>query len=168
MARTGTGQNHPAAVAGLSSLPYDPFTSLLSQPTDIRVQSQAMLPPERGQPAGPSIQATENTYALMIHMSEGLGVNCTFCHNSRNWSSWSESNPQRVTAWHGIRMVTDVNANYIGTLTEVFPANRKGPLGDPAKSNCATCHQGASKPLLGANMLKDYVESLGPRPATTN
>jgi len=41
-------------------------------------------------------------------------------------------------------------------LTEVFPANRKGVLGDLAKVNCATCHQGVNKPLLGASMLKDY------------
>ncbi len=27
MARTETGQNHPATVAGLASLPYDPFTT---------------------------------------------------------------------------------------------------------------------------------------------
>ena len=29
-------------------------------------------------------------------------------------------------------------------------------MGDPLKVNCATCHQGAYKPLLGANMVKDY------------
>jgi photosynthetic reaction center cytochrome c subunit len=45
-------------------------------------------------------------------------------------------------------------------LTPVFPANRKGPEGDVYKVNCATCHQGAQKPLLGVSMLKDYVDSL--------
>jgi photosynthetic reaction center cytochrome c subunit len=33
---------------------------------------------------------------------------------------------------------------------------RKGPLGDPYKIYCTTCHQGAYKPLYGAPMLKDY------------
>jgi len=28
-----------------------------------------------------SIKQTEWTYSLMIHMSESLGVNCTYCHN---------------------------------------------------------------------------------------
>jgi photosynthetic reaction center cytochrome c subunit len=47
-------------------------------------------------------------------------------------------------------------------LTEVFPAHRKGPLGDVAKLNCATCHQGAYKPLNGAQMAKDFSELLKP------
>ncbi len=68
-------------------------------------------------------------------------MNCTFCHNSRDFANWPDSNPQRVTAWHGIRMVSDVNATYIDPLASVFPDNRKGPLGDSAKANCATCHQ---------------------------
>ena len=37
-----------------------------------------------------------------------------------------------------------------------LPAYRQGPLGDAQKVNCATCHQGAYQPLLGANMLADY------------
>ncbi len=32
----------------------------------------------------------------MMHMSQGLGVNCNFCHNSRNFSDWSQSMPQRA------------------------------------------------------------------------
>jgi photosynthetic reaction center cytochrome c subunit len=94
----------------------------------------------------------------MIHMSEGLGVNCTFCHNSRSFTGWSESTPQRVTAWHGIRMVRDLNTSYLEPLTAQFPANRLGPGGDVAKINCSTCHQGVSKPLYGAPMAKDYPE----------
>ena len=35
-----------------------------------------------------------------------------------------------------------------------------GPTGDVAKVNCATCHQGAYKPLYGAPMAKDYPELL--------
>jgi photosynthetic reaction center cytochrome c subunit len=40
----------------------------------------------------------------------------------------------------------------------VFPAERLGPQGDVAKLNCATCHQGAFKPLYGQSMLKDHPE----------
>ena len=36
--------------------------------------------------------------------------------------------------------------------------NRLGVLGDAPKANCATCHQGAYKPLNGAPMVKDYPE----------
>ena len=94
----------------------------------------------------------------MMHMSQSLGVNCTFCHNSRQFADWSESRPQRVTAWHGIKMVSDVNATYLDSLKGVFPANRLGPLGDVAKVGCATCHQGVNKPLYGVSMAKDYPE----------
>ena len=160
MAATGTGQNKGDPSIGLTSMPFDPYTTLLGNPAEIKVSSTTRLPSGTNR----TTQQTEKTYSLMIHMSEGLGVNCTFCHNTQNFSSWDLSTPKRVTAWHGIRMASEVNATYIAPLAEVFPANRKGPLGDPYKVNCATCHQGASKPLLGVSMLKDYVASLGKAP----
>ena len=97
----------------------------------------------------------------MVHMSDALGVNCTTCHNSRDFADWSQSTPQRATAWHGIRMARAVNNAYMEPLASVFPAERKGPLGDTLKVNCATCHQGANKPLLGVSMLGDYPELKG-------
>jgi len=98
----------------------------------------------------------------MMHMSTSLGVNCTYCHNSRAFAEWELSPPQRVTAWYGIRMVRDLNNEYMVPLTDVFPAHRKGDTGDVAKSNCLTCHQGAYKPLYGAKMAKDYPALYGP------
>jgi photosynthetic reaction center cytochrome c subunit len=96
----------------------------------------------------------------MMHMSDGLGVNCTFCHNTRNFKTWEGSPPQRTTAWHGIRMARDLNNAYLVPLTKSFPPNRLGPLGDVAKVNCATCHQGVYKPMYGAQMAKSYPELL--------
>jgi photosynthetic reaction center cytochrome c subunit len=91
-------------------------------------------------------------------MSTSLGVNCTYCHNSRSFQSWENSPPQRATAWWGIRMARDLNVNYMEPLTPVFPEHRKGELGDAPKLNCNTCHQGAYKPLFGAPMVKDFPE----------
>jgi photosynthetic reaction center cytochrome c subunit len=88
-------------------------------------------------------------------------VNCTYCHNSRSFSSWDSSTPQRATAWYGIRMVRAINNGYLTQLTDIFPSDRKGPLGDVAKVNCETCHQGVYKPLFGVSMLKDYPELAG-------
>jgi photosynthetic reaction center cytochrome c subunit len=156
------GQNAPAMVVGLTALPNDPFTTFLgATPTNIRVISTTALP------AGSTrnIKQAEASYALMFHMSKALGENCTFCHNSRSFAEWDQSTPQRATAWHGIRMVRDVNENYLKPLTNVFPANRKGPLGDVAKVDCETCHQGAYKPLLGQSQLPDYPELAGRRAA---
>jgi photosynthetic reaction center cytochrome c subunit len=158
------GQNTPVALVNLSSLPYDPLTPLLANPDEIRVIGKTELKPPPSVPRK-TIQQTETTYGLMIHMSQSLGVNCTFCHNTRSFSSWATSTPQRVTAWHGLRMVADINKNYVIPLTPIIPAIHRGPLGDALKANCETCHQGASKPLLGVSMLKDYQNELGPRKA---
>ena len=46
-------------------------------------------------------------------------------------------------------------------LTSTFPNHRLGVLGDVAKVNCATCHQGVFKPLYGESMAKDYPELRG-------
>lgn len=153
------GQNMPVAASGYTTLNSDPFSAYLSGAEPIRVQgSQSMRPAE----PGVSIQATEKSYGLMMHMSTSLGVNCTFCHNTANFQSWDYSNPQRVTAWHGIRMVRAINNEYIDPLASVFPANRKGPLGDPFKTNCATCHQGVNRPMGGVSMVGTFPELTRP------
>ncbi|MBU3731698.1 MAG: photosynthetic reaction center cytochrome c subunit [Beijerinckiaceae bacterium] len=153
------GQNYPAAAVAYSTLPSDPFSTLLNNPNQIRVQNAVALPTDLKAPGKP-IQDTETTYALMMHMSKGLGVNCTFCHNSRAFSSWEQSPPQRSTAWYGLRMVSDLNHSYLDPLKPVYPENRLGPTGDAPKANCATCHQGVNKPLYGVSMLKDYLTEL--------
>ena len=155
------GQNEPAGSVGGSSLPKDPFTAYLQKDTPIRQISQTALP-QGINSTGSSTQMTEATYGLMMHMSTGLGVNCAFCHSSRNFSDWKQSPPQRVTAYHGIRMVRELNNEFITPLTSTFPRNRLGPKGDVAKVNCATCHQGAYKPLYGEPMAKLYPELQGP------
>jgi photosynthetic reaction center cytochrome c subunit len=156
------GQNLAAKSVGLSSLPSDPFTPFLLGNLDIRVNGDTALPSGNRH----SIKQAEWTYGLMTHMSSALGVNCTYCHNSRSFSSWEGNPPQRATAWHGIRMARDLNLNYLEPLTATFPSNRKGELGDVAKLNCATCHQGAYKPLNGAPMIKNHPELVGkPAPA---
>ena len=151
------GQNTPSLVAGLTSLPYDPFTRLLGDDQNIRVISQNALPGT----SRISIKQTEGTYSLMIHMSKSLGVNCTYCHNTRSFAVWDASTPKRATAWYGIRMARDLNKAFMVPLTDTFPKHRLGVAGDVAKVNCATCHQGVFKPLYGQSMAKDYPELRG-------
>jgi photosynthetic reaction center cytochrome c subunit len=157
---TRAEQNVPSPATGLATLPYDPFTPFLLKDYPIRVQGANPLPAGNFR----SIKETEWTYSLMIHMSRSLGVNCTYCHNSRAWSNWNESSPQRVTSWYGIRMARDLNNTFMTPLTGTFPPNRLGPLGDVAKVNCSTCHRGVYKPMYGVPMLKDYPELAGERP----
>ena len=149
-----TGKNIVARNADNDSLPFDPFTPFLEGDYPIRVQGIQPLPGDNRH----SIKEAEWTWALMMHFSQSLGVNCTYCHNSRSFSDWSQSTPQRVSAWYGIRMVRDLNNDYLKSLANAWPANRLGPTGDAPKLACATCHQGVFKPLYGASMVKDFPE----------
>jgi photosynthetic reaction center cytochrome c subunit len=151
------GQNAPDPVVGLSSLPFDPLTPFLLEDQNIRIAGTTALPAGNRQ----SIKQTEWTYGLMMHMSKSLGVNCTQCHNTRSFASWDgEASPPRLAAYHGIRMTRALNLEHMVPLTQNFPVNRLGPGGDVAKVNCATCHQGAHKPLYGAQMAQHYPELL--------
>ena len=157
------GQNKAATTVGLTSLPYDAFSAYLSdnqKVSPIRVYGPTALLAKGGEKWG--TMKAEHTYGLMMSISSSLGVNCTFCHDTSNFQSWTAAPSQRVNAWHGIRMVGDINANYITPLTSKLPADRLGPMGDAPKAYCATCHQGVNKPLAGAQMAKDYVGLITP------
>jgi photosynthetic reaction center cytochrome c subunit len=150
------GQNTPAPTAGLTAMIEDPQSVYLKKAANVRVAAKTALPQGKGE----TIQHTEDTYALMMRLSQSLGVNCTYCHNTRSFGAWGESSPRRLTAWHGIRMVRELNTNYMEPLTGTFPPARRGPMGDVAKLDCGTCHQGAYKPVYGAQMAKDHPELL--------
>ncbi len=151
---------HPSKAGGSTAMHLDPFSLYLKGNEQIRIASQRALPVGKGA----SIPATENTYSLMMHMSQGLGVNCSFCHNSRNFSDWTQSMPQRASAWHALRMLREINTTHIEPLKAVLPPNRLGPLGDAPGVNCATCHRGVSKPFFGVSQAKDYPELGGVAP----
>jgi photosynthetic reaction center cytochrome c subunit len=158
MAGWRDGQNVAGVEAvAYASLPYDPFERYLGERMEnlgnIRVASQTALPTGTNPQ---NIKTTEETYGLMMHLSDALGVNCTYCHNSRAFSSWEESLPARTIAWHGLHMVQDVNQEFLAPLASALPDNRKGVNGDAPKAHCGTCHQGVNKPLNGAPMLQDY------------
>jgi photosynthetic reaction center cytochrome c subunit len=149
------GQNTPDPNVGYASLPYGVFEQYLGGNAEtVRVQASSAYP---GMDKNTTRNA-EDSYAIMMHVSKALGVNCTFCHNSQSFRSWSLSRAQRATAWYGIRMVRDVNGRYITPLAHagIFPAKRLGPTGEPYQVNCLTCHQGLNKPLGGKSMIPDY------------
>ncbi len=150
-------QNLAVPITGSSSLPYDALQRLLTKDdVEIRIAGLNALPFVGEE--GVAIQDTEVTYSLMIHMSESLGVNCTYCHNSRAFWDWEQSSPARMTAWHGIEMVQNINEAYLIPLRPTYPDYRLGPKGDAPKAMCSTCHQGIAKPLYGANALEDHPE----------
>ena len=137
---------------GLASLPNEAFSTFLNNDTNIRVIGPTALPTVNER----TIKQTEHTYGLMMHMSTSLGVNCTYCHNSRAMAEWGQSPVTRTKAWYAIRMARNLNAEYLEPLHSRYPEYRLGPTGDAPKANCATCHQGAYKPLLGQDMISMY------------
>jgi photosynthetic reaction center cytochrome c subunit len=162
----GTGELALVSEAAvLSSLPIDPFTPFLLDDNEIRVVQMSDSLPVYGRGMNAegdyvSINDTRWTYSLMMHVSESMGQNCTFCHNSRNFGNWVQSPPQRYTAWYGIRMTRELNLDYLDPLQPVYPAERLAELGtvlgDAPKANCATCHYGNNLPLNGAPMLEGF------------
>jgi len=147
-------QNIANERAGYTSLPSDTLSAYLRGGEELRIASTTNEGLNSG--FGAPIQKAEKTYGLMMHMSKALGVNCTFCHNTRALAVWDQSGPTRSVAWYGLQMLAKINQEYILPLASVLPDYRKGPHGDTPAASCATCHQGVSKPLLGQPMAKDY------------
>ncbi len=164
LTESNMGMGLPAANVNTSSLPSDPYTPFLLGHEKIAVNGNTALPDHTNTA---SLKNTEYTYALMMTYAQGLGVGCEFCHNSRAINEWDESTPQRVTAFYAEAMLRDLNAIYMVPLTGAFPAALRGPSGDVAKIDCATCHQGVYKPLFGAAMAQHYppLEGVGVVPA---
>jgi photosynthetic reaction center cytochrome c subunit len=144
----------PTPSAWATTLPEDPLTDYLLHDRNVRVAGTTPLP--TGNPH--TVLDAKSTYSLMLVMSDSLGVNCTFCHNTRSFAAWDQSTPQRVTAWYGIRMVRDLNNTTMAKVSTLLPQNRMGPAGDGPKIYCATCHRGSQKPLNGAHLLDAYPE----------
>ncbi len=145
------GQNTPDARTAYASLPYAGFANYLAGPNSLNARVAGV----QSHPSPDhvvSVKAAEQTYGIMMHMSQSLGVNCTYCHNTQAFAQWKLSRPQRAVAWYGIRMVRNANYDYVDSVANVLPADQKGPHGDPYKINCATCHQGLYKPMKGVSM----------------
>ncbi|WP_299322465.1 photosynthetic reaction center cytochrome PufC [Parasphingopyxis sp.] len=149
------GQNAPDPNVGYASLPTGVFAQYFTGDggDEIAVASTGLYPTDANRL---TTMETETTYGLMMHLSQAMGVNCTYCHNTQSFRAWELSTQARATAWFGIRMVRNINEAYITPLTGNFPANRLGPEGDPYKVNCTTCHQGQTRPMGGASMVADY------------
>ncbi len=155
------GQNTPNPRAAYASLPGGVFEKYLVGDEEIRVIHDGLYGDDNAQ----DIKATEHSFSLMIHMSTSLGVNCTYCHNTRSMNVWDQGPPQRTTAWYGIRMVRELNNEYLNPLGPVYPAHRLGVTGDAPKANCSTCHAGVNKPLKGTPMIENWPELAAPAPA---
>jgi photosynthetic reaction center cytochrome c subunit len=140
-----------------TALPIDALRVYLledSQPVGVH----GLEPRDTAGVSNASIYHTYQTYNLMMHFSSGLGVNCTYCHNTRSLPLVEGHTPQWANAQIGRQMVLEVNNLHILPTEPLLPEHRLGPLGDVAKVNCSTCHQGVPKPLGGQSPLADWPE----------
>ena len=143
------------------------FEEYFVQAEPISVQSTTPLPSGT---VSTSIVA-KRVYEMMMQMSDGIGVNCGYCHNSRVFQSWEQSTPYRWSGYDGIRLTRDLNRNFLlqvaplvpetrelvrETQIPVLPARETGVQGGNGLVVCATCHYALPKPLNGAEMLPDY------------
>jgi photosynthetic reaction center cytochrome c subunit len=139
-----------------TSLPHDALQTLLVDYGRIAVHDLEPRVPNEGTA---TIQDTERTYSLMNYFADSLGVNCTFCHNSRAFYDTAQVTPQWGNASLGIGMVLELNNEYLNPLVDAYPSERLGPVhADAPKAACRTCHKGAQKPLGGMNMIADWPE----------
>jgi photosynthetic reaction center cytochrome c subunit len=153
-------QNRATLRSQYTSLPSDALETYLLDYQPIAVHNlESRVSEDITDPDVPAIQDAERTYALMNYVSNSLGVNCVFCHNSRAFYDAEQVTPQWATASLGIAMVQELNNDYLVPLRDVYPAERLGPIhADAPKAACKTCHKGYQQPLQGTNVIKDWPE----------
>lgn len=86
----------------------------------------------RGKPAGAILNIMDVGYR------KSLGVHCSHCHNTKDWSS-DEKHEKEVTR-EMTRMVRDINEKYLAAIEDL---DSEKPV-----VNCTTCHRGQIKPAL--------------------
>ncbi|MBC6437770.1 MAG: photosynthetic reaction center cytochrome c subunit [Rhodobacteraceae bacterium] len=157
MAGWSANQNRVTMTSNFTSLPSDYLETYLLDYERISVHD--LEPRVQNLPGDPLIQQAERTYAFMNYISNSLGVNCTFCHNSRAFYDGAQVTPQWSTASLGIQMVQELNEVYLIPLGDVYPPKRLGPVhADPPLVACRTCHQGYQRPMEGLNVIQNWPE----------
>ncbi|WP_299786626.1 photosynthetic reaction center cytochrome PufC [uncultured Marivita sp.] len=153
-------QNRVTVQSQYTSLPSDALESYLLDYGRIGVHDLeahvAAYPSEEGYPTW---QDTERTFSLMNYVSNSLGVNCVFCHNSRAFYDPEQVTPQWATEMLGITMVQEINNDWLVPLEGLYPEERLGPVfADAPKAACKTCHKGYQQPLQGLNVIDEWPE----------
>ncbi len=155
-------QNQARAQTYSTTLPVDALqTYLLEEDQLVGIHGYSARDEDGSSNA--SIYHAYQTYALMLHFANSIGANCTYCHNTRSPADPEGYTPAWGVAQLGRVMTQEINNEYMAPVTPLLPAERLGPLGDVAKVNCATCHQGAGK-NLGGPILSDWPELASAEP----
>jgi photosynthetic reaction center cytochrome c subunit len=155
-------QNQARASTYSTTLPVDAIQTYLLE-EDQLVGVHGYAPRDEDGSSNASIYHTYQTYALMMHFANSIGANCTYCHNTRSPADPEGYTPAWGVAQLGRVMTQEINNQYRMMAEPITPPERLGPLGDVAKVNCATCHQGAAKDL-GGPVVADWPELVSAEP----
>ena len=146
-----------AATTVRTFFPNEGYEEYLLQKTPAHGEPLTALPTG----TAPSAVEIKRLYEAMMQMSDGMGVNCGYCHHSRNFADWSQSTPMRWSGYSGIVMTRDLNRDFLLRLGQDLPLTRtaqshafaaslpdreRGPQKGNGLADCATCHHGAPKP----------------------
>lgn len=127
------------------------------------VQARAALATAQKGPYTHDREYAEQVYIEMMQWSNALGVNCTYCHQSRALDDWAQSPPNRLHGYSGLKMTLMMNQNYLSRVARWAAPGQIGQMGDPPMADCKTCHQGAEKPE-GGMLHVVYPALIGPVP----
>ena len=156
-----------AADTVMKFFPDDGYQEYFLQDEPIRVQSVTALPSNT---ISSQVEA-KRIYEMMMTLSNGIGVNCGYCHNSRAIYDWSQSSPFRWSGMSGLQLMRDINRNFLlvadagvpltrqrvhETQLPVLPARETGLQNGNGLALCGTCHAGEPNPLNGVNMIDAY------------
>lgn len=156
-------QNRATAMNYSTGLPVDAMQTYLLEEDQVVGVNGYESRNTTGEP-GASIYHTYQTFSLMQHFANSIGANCTYCHNTRSIADPGGFTPQWGTTQIGRAMTQDINNNWINASADLLPPERLGPLGDPAKVNCTTCHYGAPQTFNGASAVADWPELVSAEP----
>ncbi|MCC1492420.1 photosynthetic reaction center cytochrome PufC [Cognatishimia sp. F0-27] len=159
-------QNRVTVQSQFTSLPSNALEAYLLNYERIGVHNlESHVAEYPDEPGVATWQDTERTFSLMNYVSNSLGVNCNFCHNSRAFYDFEQVTPQWATEQLGIGMVQDINNTWLVPLEGEYPPERLGPVfADAPKAACKTCHKGYQQPLQGTNMIADWPELASSEP----
>lgn len=165
-----------AATTVRTFFPNEGYEEYLLQTTPAHGEPLTALPTG----TAPTFVEVKRLYEAMMQMSDGMGVNCGYCHHSRNFADWSQSTPMRWSGYSGIVMTRDLNRGFLLKLGQELPMTRtavhpplaisqpdrlKGPQKGNGLADCATCHHGAPKPRDPAAGPDGFPGLTGPAPA---
>ncbi|HVZ82454.1 MAG TPA: c-type cytochrome [Terracidiphilus sp.] len=140
-----TASPFPIALAAAFVLAVSLSAAGAQQPAEPEHHSHGPMPPPSNLQVLPKTLTADQVHEIMHGWAHALGTECTTCHaadptkvgpNGRPRLNFADdSKPEKTTARLMVKMVEEINSQYIGKIDS-----------DGAKVTCGTCHRGHLMP----------------------